>query len=193
MEEFVLILIIKLAHEDSIATIKPDAILSVWLTMNAYSWDFAEQLLKFLQSLTLGLDLECTFIHVLLFCWTCTMSPCVGTMSLWGSNQIMNRLCVLSAYNRFRHVQKNLVSISAIGPETLSSYCLMKYTASKAKIFSIRGETVVQGNEKKLSLIRKPSPRTLATLCCMFCIESTKETHPSYKMFNLSAAPRNQI
>lgn len=49
--------------------------------------------------------------------------------------------------------RKNLFSIFATGPEALSSYCLMKYTPSKAHIFYIRGKDLVNGNEKNLLLL----------------------------------------
>lgn len=145
-------------------------------------------------TLTSGMDFECTFI-VSCPCAD-TISPDVCALSLWGSNQIINHLCVLSTCSRFRHGQENQVSTSAIGADGLSSHCLMKYSASKATTFSIRGETATQGNETKVSLIMS-SPPMLATLCCIqygvFCIVRTKETHFGYKMFNLSKARRKQF
>lgn len=112
------------------------------------------------------------------------------------SNQIMNCLCVLSAYNRLRHVQKNQFPISAIGPEALSSYCLMKYTPSKGSHIFHQGETVVQENEKKLSLIigklclqkRWPHCTVYSTACSVMKAQKKKKTHLRYKMFNKSDA-----
>lgn len=73
------------------------------------------------------------------------------------SNQIMNCLCVLSTYNRLGRF-----SISAIQPESLSSYCLMKRTPSKGfTIFFPSPENWDQGNDMKLSLMRKLRLRRL--------------------------------
>lgn len=62
------------------------------------------------------------------------MTSRIRCSSLRGSNQIMRRLCLLSASNTFGHVQENQVSPSTSGPIELSSYCLKKHKASKAKM-----------------------------------------------------------
>lgn len=67
----------------------------------------------------------------------------------------MNHLCVLSTYNRLRHVQENQFTVSVIELEALSSYCLMKYTSSKAHTFSIRGNSWSKEMKRNFSLIRK--------------------------------------
>lgn len=97
------------------------------------------------------MDFECTFIVSCPCADTISLDVCA--LSLWGSNQIINRLCVLSTCSRFRHGQGNQVSTPAIAAEGLSSHCLIKYSASKATTFSNRGQTATQENEKKLSLI----------------------------------------
>lgn len=66
----------------------------------------------------------------------------------------MKHLRVLSTYNRRRHVQENLFSISAIGPETPLILLSDEIHTFKGSHIFHQGETAIQGNEKKLFLLR---------------------------------------
>lgn len=88
--------------------------------------------------------------------------PCVSSTSLRESNGCVIRLwtiCVVSAHRRFRHVR---CIASSADPKTLSSHCLMKFTSSKADLFSNQREHLLQ--RRNSGVMKKPSPSAL-TLC----------------------------